>query len=221
MVNEFHTLNGACTTLVPQGPGYENVQLANQVCTTVGSQPGVLTVSGSAFIADSFGYYFSNLWRVSIRVTCALSLLISSRIQQNYGIIWIFCIGFLVILLVLSGIHTGSAFDTTVTLFKRGTSIIINEKRRPRSDEENLALTTTITLTDPRSDAPSYGKLMDEKQVSGTPDIFSWNHVHYVVPVSGGERQLLDDVCGYVAPGKLTALMGESGAGKVKYTACT
>jgi len=32
--------------------------------------------------------------------------------------------------------------------------------------------------------------------------------------VKTGHRKLLDDVSGYVAPGKLTALMGESGAGK-------
>jgi ABC-type multidrug transport system ATPase subunit len=32
----------------------------------------------------------------------------------------------------------------------------------------------------------------------------------------GGERRLLlNDILGFVAPGKLTALMGESGAGKV------
>jgi len=35
------------------------------------------------------------------------------------------------------------------------------------------------------------------------------------VPISGLEaRKLLSDISGYVAPGKLTALMGESGAGK-------
>jgi ATP-binding cassette subfamily G (WHITE) protein 2 (SNQ2) len=34
------------------------------------------------------------------------------------------------------------------------------------------------------------------------------------VPVSGGKRQLLDNVFGYVKPGQLTALMGASGAGK-------
>ncbi|KAG2062978.1 P-loop containing nucleoside triphosphate hydrolase protein, partial [Suillus decipiens] len=46
-------------------------------------------------------------------------------------------------------------------------------------------------------------------------DTFTWHHVQYVIPISGGsERRLLDDVSGYVAPGKLTALMGESGAGK-------
>ena len=35
------------------------------------------------------------------------------------------------------------------------------------------------------------------------------------MPIPGNEvRKLLSDVSGYVAPGKLTALMGESGAGK-------
>ncbi|KAF8231520.1 hypothetical protein L208DRAFT_1398717 [Tricholoma matsutake] len=40
LTNEFRTLRGVCSSLVPQGPGYEAVQLANQVCTTVGSLPG-------------------------------------------------------------------------------------------------------------------------------------------------------------------------------------
>jgi ATP-binding cassette, subfamily G (WHITE), member 2, SNQ2 len=47
-------------------------------------------------------------------------------------------------------------------------------------------------------------------------DVFTWRHLEYDVVVGKGEtRRLLDDVSGYVAPGKLTALMGESGAGKV------
>ncbi|KZP03575.1 P-loop containing nucleoside triphosphate hydrolase protein [Athelia psychrophila] len=46
-------------------------------------------------------------------------------------------------------------------------------------------------------------------------DVFSWQHMEYVVPIGSSEhRKLLVDVTGYVAPGKLTALMGESGAGK-------
>lgn len=46
-------------------------------------------------------------------------------------------------------------------------------------------------------------------------DVFSWQNLQYTVPVSGeDDRKLLDNVSGYVAPGKLTALMGESGAGK-------
>lgn len=51
-------------------------------------------------------------------------------------------------------------------------------------------------------------------------DVFTWQHLDYTVPVGGGQmRRLLDDVSGYVAPGKLTALMGESGAGKVRFSA--
>jgi len=36
---------------------------------------------------------------------------------------------------------------------------------------------------------------------------FSWRHIDYFVNVSGERRKLLDDISGYVAPGKLTALM--------------
>jgi ATP-binding cassette, subfamily G (WHITE), member 2, SNQ2 len=43
---------------------------------------------------------------------------------------------------------------------------------------------------------------------------FTWENLCYTVPVSGGKRQLLDNVFGYVKPGELTALMGASGAGK-------
>lgn len=48
-------------------------------------------------------------------------------------------------------------------------------------------------------------------------NVFSWQRLCYTVTVSGGNyRRLLDEVSGFVAPGKLTALMGESGAGKVR-----
>lgn len=52
-------------------------------------------------------------------------------------------------------------------------------------------------------------------------DNFTWQHLRYVVPVGKGQtRQLLDDISGYIVPGKLTALMGESGAGKVSCFWC-
>ena len=69
MTNEFHTLDGDCSTLVPSGPGYEGVSVINQVCTVLGSQPGQATVSGSAYLGLSFGYYFKNLWRVRVLAT--------------------------------------------------------------------------------------------------------------------------------------------------------
>ena len=55
-----------------------------------------------------------------------------------------------------------------------------------------------------------------ESEKLGHADIFSWKNIQYEVPISGGEmRKLLDGVSGYVAPRNLTALMGETGAGKV------
>jgi len=69
MVNEFHTLSGTCTTLVPSGPGYEAVSLANQVWTVVGSLPGLTHVNGDSFLAHTFGYSHSHLWRVRIQLT--------------------------------------------------------------------------------------------------------------------------------------------------------
>lgn len=66
MVNEFHPLTGDCAVVVPSGPGYEGVNVANQVCTTVGSLPGQTTVSGARYIQLSFEYSFSHMWRVSL-----------------------------------------------------------------------------------------------------------------------------------------------------------
>ncbi|TFY82943.1 hypothetical protein EWM64_g1058 [Hericium alpestre] len=64
ITNEFHTLNGLCSQLVPSGAGYEGVSLSNQVCTSVGSQPGQDRVDGNTFVGLSYGYSRSNLWRV-------------------------------------------------------------------------------------------------------------------------------------------------------------
>jgi ATP-binding cassette subfamily G (WHITE) protein 2 (SNQ2) len=109
--------------------------------------------------------------------------------------------------------NTSSAFDTTVTLFKQGSRAeVITESTPELVDEEKVAggeAYRSRNITSDASEKPAFNK-------SATTDIFSWKHLQYVVPLAGGEtRKLLDDVSGYVAPGKLTALMGESGAGKV------
>ncbi|KAI0356868.1 pleiotropic drug resistance ABC transporter [Trametes cingulata] len=192
MVNEFHTIHADCSVLVPQGPGYENITLANQVCTTVGSTPGSLTVSGSSYIALSYGYSYSHLWR-------------------NFGVLCAFGAGFITILLILTENNTSLAGETSVMLFKRGSKsdVVTAAEKDVRGDEEKGGSATNT----------QHGDGVDLKEMKeATPevkDVFSFEHLNYVVPVGGGkERKLLDDVSGYVPPGKLTALMGESGAGK-------
>ncbi|KAF7316625.1 Brefeldin A resistance protein [Mycena chlorophos] len=191
VANEFHTLNGTCATLVPQGPGYENVTLANQVCATVGSVPGQAFVDGNTFIKESYDYSFSHVW-------------------MNFGILVAFAIGFITLLLVFSEINTSSTTDTPVLLFKRGAkkaATIVENSNANGGDPEKAPASPSATMTD----------AVDADAVAAAPkmtDIFSWQNLNYVVPVKEGERKLLDDVAGYVVPGKLTALMGESGAGK-------
>lgn len=64
MLNEFHTINGTCTTLVPSGPGYENATFANQACAAIGSQPSMAIVPGDVYTRVTYGYMHSHLWRV-------------------------------------------------------------------------------------------------------------------------------------------------------------
>lgn len=195
LTNEFHTLNATCTTLVPQGPGYENISLANQVCTTVGSLPGMITVDGNRFVNMSYGYSYSDLWK-------------------NYGIIIAFGAGFFVFLLIAAEYNTNSAFDTAVTLFKQGTrttEIIASMEDEEKSSRPS-AHSPSLNGGAPRTaGAPAPYSPLEKPAIN---DVFTWQHIQYSVLVSGGDRRLLDDVSGYVAPGKLTALMGESGAGK-------
>ena len=51
------------------------------------------------------------------------------------------------------------------------------------------------------------------------PVTLAWQNINYSVEVGAGKdkhsRQLLCDISGFAAPGKMTALMGSSGAGKV------
>jgi len=64
VTNEFRTLQGQCSNLVPQGPGYENVSLENQVCATVGAVSGEEYVDGLRFAELAYGFSWSRVWMV-------------------------------------------------------------------------------------------------------------------------------------------------------------
>ncbi|KAI0043049.1 hypothetical protein FA95DRAFT_1631947 [Auriscalpium vulgare] len=202
MTNEFHTLNGTCANLAPHGPGYEGIQLVNQACTTVGSLPGQSTVDGNRFVELSYDYSYSHLWR-------------------NFGIIIAFGIGFVAILLLFTEYNMKVAGESSVTLFKRGSTAYVLKEAEEKADSSKPG-----SIDEEKGRAPSRGTAAgsgsdgkeEEAALADAPamkDVFTWQHLQYDVPVGGGEhRRLLDDVTGFVAPGKLTALMGESGAGK-------
>lgn len=129
---------------------------------------------------------------------------------QNFGIVMAFFGGFVVALLVFSEFNTATSFDAFRVMFKRGSkSPIIQEAKRATDEEKSLASSQPVG----NHDSSGMEKALAEQQPMS--DIFSWQHIRYSVQVAEGSRLLLEDVSGYVAPGKLTALMGESGAGKV------
>ncbi|KAF6758018.1 pleiotropic drug resistance ABC transporter [Ephemerocybe angulata] len=192
MTNEFSTLDGICSNLVPSGPGYEGVSLANQVCPVVGGQPGQDRVNGNTYLALSYRYYHHDMWR-------------------NFGFLCCFGIGFLAWLLIFTEYNTGTAGDTSIILFKQGTKPrIIQETGAAVGDDEEKR-------KDEKLPAPAAGEGADKEKAKEAlvehpkmTNVFSWDHLNYVV----SNKKLLDDASGFVAPGKLTALMGESGAGK-------
>jgi ATP-binding cassette subfamily G (WHITE) protein 2 (SNQ2) len=176
MANEFHTLNGTCSSLAPSGPGYENITLVNQVCTTVGSVAGQDHVDGNRFLAISYGYYYSNLWR-------------------NFGIVIAFGIAFFVALLVLTEYNTTMASEASVMLFSRGAKAAVLEEAEaeasPRPDAEKGREIQASAVK------PAAVEEEALQQTVKMNDVFTWRHLQYEVSVGHGEmRRLLDDVSG-------------------------
>ncbi|KAI0922386.1 hypothetical protein AcV7_005930 [Taiwanofungus camphoratus] len=187
VVNEFSTLNGTCSMLIPSGLGYKNVSLLNQACVTVGALPGQASVSGTLYMKYQYSFHYKNLW-------------------PNFGIVCGFGLAFIGLLIFLTEINTEFAREISIVLFRRGS----------RSNSPAV-METEVEKSEPQSPISASAET-DSRNLSHNPikgNIFSWHHLRYAVPVGGGQsKQLLNDVSGYVAPGKLTALMGESGAGK-------
>lgn len=120
--------------------------------------------------------------------------------------------GFFALLLFFTEYNTSNSYETSRVLFARGTKQIQTKDKAP--DEEEVA----TSQDDQRPDADSEKTAPGPTKMTST---FSWKHVQYTVLTADGPRRLLDDVNGYVAPGKITALMGESGAGKVRFQRST
>ena len=126
-----------------------------------------------------------------------------------------FGFAFLAAYLVITEFRSKLAETRSVVTFKRGTKEF--QIRDPGvEDIETAAVTAANSINDLRIDSVKAEKaLATAERMTNT---FSWEGLDYTVPISGGTgRKLLNDVSGYVVPGKLTALMGESGAGKVRF----
>lgn len=79
--------------------------------------------------------------------------------------------------------------------------------RRSRNKETEM-------LKDSEKQASSALSSGGAPEVSIDKTVFTFKNINYFVHHMGSEKQLLQDVSGFVKPGQLVALMGSSGAGK-------
>ena len=200
MANEFSGLQIACDPpfLVPQGPG---AAPQYQSCTIQGSQPGQTTVSGDDYIRVAYSYSQSHLWR-------------------NFGFILAFFFFFVALTAVGMEIQKPNKGGGAVTIFKRGqipksvekaleTGQEADDVEKNKSGDIGAGVDSEKHVDSSASDSDGHGE-----KVAKNETIFTWQNVNYTIPYKGGERQLLQNIQGFVRPGKLTALMGASGAGQ-------
>ncbi|KAH7110041.1 ABC-2 type transporter-domain-containing protein [Dactylonectria estremocensis] len=184
VANEFHGRQFICSSIIPP---YTPLIGNSWICAATGAVAGQDYVSGDAFIAEQYEYYYSNVWR-------------------NFGILWAFLIGFMAIYFVAIEVNSSTSSTAETLVFRRGgvpAHLRTGQKQSPRDEETPVDSTS-------RGSATGEGVNAIEPQ----KDIFTWRNVIYDIEIKKEQRQLLDHVSGWVKPGTLTALMGVSGAGK-------
>lgn len=193
MANEFHNLEIKCEPpyIVPDGP---NVSSSHQSCAIQGSSPDNLVVQGSDYIKAAFTYSRSHLWR-------------------NFGIIVAWFLFFVFLTMLGMEIQKPNEGGSSVTVFRRGEAPKAVEDaiegNRPPTDVESAEKDGPSSVMD----SDEANSKVKNKNIAKNTSIFTWKNVNYTIPYKGGQRKLLQNVNGYVKPGRLTALMGASGAG--------
>lgn len=191
MANEFYDLDIKCETpyIVPAGP---SARSGHQSCALQGSTPDQLTVQGSDYIKAAYTYTRAHLWR-------------------NFGILIAWLIFFVCLTMVGMEIQKPNKGGSSVTIFKRGEV----PKAVEDAMEHNASPVDEETVEKPAhpGEVIEQGSSGKSPEIAKNTSIFTWQNVNYTIPYKNGQRELLQNVSGYVKPGRLTALMGASGAG--------
>lgn len=199
--------------LVPQGPGTDP---AYQGCSLPGAAVNARNVEGSAYLATSFEYSRSNLWRNFGGPYCRPIRQVSFALNMLTLLPVVILFSLLYVLITVFAVETFNfaAAGGGALVFKRS-------KKSKKAVQEGAAATDEEkAATGGSSDSSSTmnGETPEEAEalesITKSESIFTWQNVEYTVPYNGGERKLLNQVSGYVKPGMMVALVGASGAGK-------
>lgn len=196
MANEFYNLDIRCEppSIVPIGP---NAVPGHQSCAIQGSTPDSTIVHGANYIRSAYTYTRSHLWR-------------------NFVIVIGWFIFFVAMTVLGMEMQKPNKGGMAVTVYKRGEAPkeigqTIMEKKKPEDEESGERDTAR-----PDSRENESGETMEKVEgIAENTSIFTWQNVTYTIPFESGQRKLLQNVQGYVKPGRLTALMGASGSGLV------
>lgn len=196
IANEFHNMEIKCVPpyIVPDGP---DAVAGHQGCTIAGSTPDELVVQGSRYIEAGFNYSRSHLWR-------------------NLGIVTGFFVLFVILTMVGMERQKPNERGGAVTVFKKDETLKpIKNAVSNGGSSEDIESGEKETVVSPMSSGQLHMSGAKGHVIAKNTSIFTWRDVNYTIPYEGGHKKLLRDVQGYVKPGRLTALMGASGAGLV------
>lgn len=193
--NEFHGRNIPCvgTNLIPNGQGYGDTYAA---CAGVGgAQPGANFVTGDQYLS-SLSYSHSHLWR-------------------NLGIVWawwaLFAISTMWFTNRWKSTSSGGVLLVPREYKAKGKVLVQDEESQAQEKVEESSASSNAAM-EQQASGKAHGEQPDG--LLRNTSVFTWKNLCYTVKTPSGDRQLLDNVHGWIKPGKLGALMGSSGAGK-------
>lgn len=192
MAFEFHNREFPCATksVIPAGSSYGNIEY--QSCAYQSMGQGQLSLQGDDYLAQQFGFSYDNIGR-------------------DFGILILFIVGLLAINMWLVenvdwAENSGGGYEYAK---KKGEA---TKQSKSKHDEENASSGETAVSN--RSATNSHSSNEKTSSLPKSSAVFTWRDLDYTIQHEGGDKQLLNGVSGYCEPGKLTALVGASGAGK-------
>lgn len=172
---------------VPYGDGYDSS--AYRSCTMQGSLMGSSLVDGGTYLQTEYGTVTQHPW-------------------GNVGIV----IGFW----IFFSIMTAVGFEVNLQ-GGAGSRVLFDRRSRQKElaaahDVENSGHVKEAFSDDTKRETSDGENSQGAIKAGSTT--FTFRDMSYFVHHAGEEKQLLQEVSGFVQPGKLVALMGSSGAGK-------
>lgn len=206
VANEFRGRSFPCASFIPSGPGYEDIKPTERTCSIPGAVAGIGVVSGDAYIAASYEYSYSHVWRYYTWVHDYLPFpACADFCYRNFGILIAYIVFFACVYVLCAEYLTVNTSQAEVLLFQRSQQPEMDSKLR--LDEE-----TPVELMPPRECHVAAGpashagpdKPMNIKKQTG---VLHWKDLCYEVSIKGERRVISDHIDGWVRPGTLTALM--------------